>query len=71
MTQSGRILPSFLFSGDPAKKTIDGVSSLIKSVLKESMNTGAKKLENKIVDGGLSFLGKKLKRKFHQLGVQE
>ena len=63
MIQSGRILPSFLFSGDSAKKTIDGVSLLIKSVLKESMNMDAKKLEDKIVEGGLSFLGKKLKKR--------
>ena len=34
----------------------------MKSVLKESMNTSAKKLKDKIVDRGLSLLGKKIKK---------
>ena len=34
----------------------------MKSVLKESMNTSAKKLKDKVVDGGLSLLGKKIKK---------
>ena len=43
----------------------------MKSVPPESMNTSAKKLEYKSVDGGLSLLGKKIKKEFHQLRVQE
>ena len=34
----------------------------MKSVPPESMNTSAKKLEYKSVDGGLSLLGKKIKK---------
>ena len=34
----------------------------MKSILKESMNTSAKKLKDKIVDAGLSLLGKKIKK---------
>ena len=34
----------------------------MKSVLKESMNTSAKKLKDKVVDGGLCLLGKKIKK---------
>ena len=41
------------------------------SELKEPKNMGAKKIEDKIVDVGLSLLGKKISKKFHQSMIQE
>ena len=39
----------------------------MKSVPTESMNTGAKKLEYKSVDEGLSLLGKKIKKEISSI----
>ena len=47
MMQLAVTFPSFLFEVNLAKN-IDWISSIMKSILKESMNIGTKKLEDKL-----------------------
>ena len=69
-TQSGGFLPLSLNENSFIKAS-EGALSLVSSELKESKNMGVKKIEDEIVDAGLSLLGKKFFKKFRQLRIQE
>ena len=68
MIQSGGFLP-FSINENPFIKASEGVLSLVNSLLNESKNMAAKKIEDKIVD--TVYLVKRLKKEFHHLMVQE
>ena len=61
MIQSGGILP-FSLNANSFIKAYEGVLSIVNSVLNESKNMGAKKIEDTIVDAGLSLPGKTIEK---------